>query len=173
MRPSLNATLVAGLFHAAASPGITQSAEAIARRGISVPSRPSGCRRPALGTPAPSKGKVRGNYPFRAGPLTLSVNPAMPSYLVESYHPQGRSAALPEAAARARRAAQGLRAEGKQVRYLRSALLPGDELCLHLFEADSATLVSQASERAGISPERVVETVLGPDSPRQQSKEGP
>lgn len=97
----------------------------------------------------------------------------MPSYLVESYHPQGRSAALPEAAARARRAAHGLRAEGKQVRYLRSALLPGDELCLHLFEADSATLVSQASERAGISPERVVETVLGPDFPRQQSKEGP
>jgi hypothetical protein len=96
----------------------------------------------------------------------------MPSYLVESYHPQGRSGELPEAAARARRAAQGLWAEGKRVRYLRSALLPGDELCLHLFEADSATLVSEASERAGISPERVVETVLGPDSPRRQPKEG-
>jgi hypothetical protein len=96
----------------------------------------------------------------------------MPSYLVESYHPRGRSAALPEEAARARSAAQDLWAEGKRIRYLRSALLPGDELCLHLFEADSAGLVSQASERAGISPERVVETVLGPDSPGQQRKEG-
>jgi hypothetical protein len=97
----------------------------------------------------------------------------MPSYLVESYHPQERSAALPEEAARARRAAQGLWAEGKRIRYVRSALLPGDELCLHLFEADSASLVSQASERAGISPERVVETVLGPDIPAPLSKEGP
>jgi hypothetical protein len=97
----------------------------------------------------------------------------MPSYLVESYHPQGRSAALPEAAARARRAAQSLWAEGKRIRYVRSALLPGDELCLHLFEADSATLVSQASERAGISPERVVETVLGPDSSANNQRRGP
>jgi hypothetical protein len=97
----------------------------------------------------------------------------MPSYLVESYHPRGRPAALPEEAARARSAAQGLWAEGKRIRYVRSVLLPGDELCLHLFEADSTSLVSQASERAGISPERVVETVLGPDSPGQQSKEGP
>jgi hypothetical protein len=102
----------------------------------------------------------------------LSVDRAMPSYLVESYHPRGHPAALPAEAARARSAAQGLWAEGKRIRYLRSALLPGDELCLHLFEADSAGLVSQASERAGISPERVVETVLGPDSHSQQSKEG-
>ena len=97
----------------------------------------------------------------------------MPSYLVESYHPRGRSAALPEVATRARSAAHGLWAEGKRIRYVRSALLPSDELCLHLFQADSASLVSQASERAGIAPERVVETVLGPDSPRHQSKEGP
>ena len=97
----------------------------------------------------------------------------MPSYLVESYHPLARSEELLEAAARARRAAQGLLAEGKRVRYLRSALLVGDELCLHLFEADSASLVSEASERAGLSAERVVETVLGPDSRHRQSKEGP
>jgi hypothetical protein len=96
----------------------------------------------------------------------------MPGYLVESYLPRGRSDELPEAAARVRRAARALSAEGKRVRYLRSALLPADELCLHLFDADSAGLVSEASERAGITAERVVETVLAPDPGYRQPKEG-
>ena len=83
----------------------------------------------------------------------------MPSYLVECYVPNSRSRELPETAARAREAAQILTAEGAQVRYLRSTFVPSDELCLHLFEADSADRVSEASKRAGIEPERVVEAV--------------
>ena len=83
----------------------------------------------------------------------------MPSYLVECYVPNSRSRELPETAARAREAAKSLTAEGAQVRYLRSTFLPSDELCLHLFEADSADWVSEASKRAGIEPERVVEAV--------------
>jgi hypothetical protein len=97
----------------------------------------------------------------------------MPSYLVESYLPHGRAAELEAAAARARGAARALSAQGRPVRYLRSALLPGDELCLHLFEADSAALVSEASELAGITAERVVQAVLDPGSRDQQSKEAP
>jgi hypothetical protein len=95
----------------------------------------------------------------------------MPSYLVESYLPHGRSDELPAAAARARGAARALSDEGKRVRYVRSALLPGDELCLHLFEADSPALVSEVSELAGITAERVVEAVLEPASRDRRSKE--
>jgi hypothetical protein len=95
----------------------------------------------------------------------------MPSYLVESYLPHGRSEELEAAAARARSAARALSADGRRVRYLRSALLPGDELCLHLFEADSAAVVGEASELAGIAAERVVEAVLEPALRDRQSKE--
>jgi hypothetical protein len=95
----------------------------------------------------------------------------MPSYLVESYLAAGGSEELEAAAARAHEAARVLSARGRRVRYLRSALLPGDELCLHLFEADSAALVSELSELAGITAERVVEAVLDPASRDRQSKE--
>jgi hypothetical protein len=84
----------------------------------------------------------------------------MPSYLVESYVPHFRSGELPEAASRAREAAQALTAEGAQVRYLRSTFLPSDELCLHLFEADSADWAGEASRRAGIEPDRIIEAVI-------------
>ena len=83
----------------------------------------------------------------------------MPSYLVECYVPNLRSRELPEMVARVRAAAQILTAEGAQVRYLRSTFVPSDELCLHHFEAGSADWVSEASKRAGIEPERVVEAV--------------
>jgi hypothetical protein len=97
----------------------------------------------------------------------------MPSYLVESYLPRGGAEELEAAAVRASGAARALSLQGRRVRYLRSALLPGDELCLHLFEADSAALVSAASELAGITAERVVEAVLDPASRDRQSKEEP
>ena len=97
----------------------------------------------------------------------------MPSYLVESYLPRGGAEELEAAAARASDAARALSLQGRRVRYLRSALLPGDELCLHLFEADSAALATAASELAGITAERVVEAVLDPASHDRQSKEEP
>ena len=83
----------------------------------------------------------------------------MPSYLVESYLPHFCAGALPDTAARAREAALALTAEGVRVRYLRSTFVPSDELCLHLFEADSADRVGEAIRRADIEPERVVEAV--------------
>jgi hypothetical protein len=83
----------------------------------------------------------------------------MPSYLVECYMPRSRSRGLPDTAARAREAAQALSAGGAQIRYVRSTFVPSDELCLHLFEADSADQVSEASRRAGIEPDRIVEAM--------------
>jgi len=101
----------------------------------------------------------------------------MPSYLVECYLPHSRSCELPDAAARAREAAQALTAEGARIRYVRTTFVPSDELCLHVFEADSAEQVSEAIRRAGIEPERVVEAVtvacndaVGGASPWQHGK---
>jgi hypothetical protein len=83
----------------------------------------------------------------------------MPNYLIESYLPRTRSRELHAAVDRLRRATETLTAEGTRVRHLRSAFVPDDELCLHLLEADSAAMVSEASRRAAIEPARVVQTV--------------
>ena len=49
--------------------------------------------------------------------------------------------------------------DGHSVRYLRSILIPGDETCLHLVEADSVEQVAEAFERAGMDADRIVEAV--------------
>jgi hypothetical protein len=78
------------------------------------------------------------------------------SFLVETYAPT--STVLAEAEVRARRAAELARAE-TPVRYIRSIFVPDDEMCLHMFEAPSAEALREASDRAGLSPERIVEAV--------------
>jgi Nickel responsive protein SCO4226-like len=72
----------------------------------------------------------------------------MPEYLVELY-----STASPQAAALARLGESGA------VRYLRSILIPGDQTCLHLVEADSAREVAEAFDRAGLEADRIVEAI--------------
>ncbi len=83
----------------------------------------------------------------------------MPSYLIECYLPRSRRDELPAATARVRRAAEAVAAEGAEIRYVGSTFLPGDELCLHLVEAESAEHVGRVSGRARIAFERVVEAV--------------
>ena len=83
----------------------------------------------------------------------------MPSYLIEGYQPRSRSAELTESVARLRRTADELTAEGVPVRHLRSSFLPADELVLHVLEAESAEAAGDATKRAGIAPERIVEAV--------------
>lgn len=81
----------------------------------------------------------------------------MPEYVVELY-----TAADPDSAALAQLG------EGTAVRYLRSILIPGDETCLHLVEADSAEHVAEAFEQAGLAADRIVEAV-GLDNQRRKS----
>lgn len=81
----------------------------------------------------------------------------MTSFLVETYAPS--AIALADAEARARLAAVELARSGTPVHYIRSIFVPGDEMCLYLFEAPSAEAVREASERAGLSPGRIVEAV--------------
>jgi hypothetical protein len=72
----------------------------------------------------------------------------MPEYLVELYTVAGPDPAV-----------LGRLGDGTAVRYLRSILIPGDETCLHLVEADSAELVAEAFEQAGLAADRIVEAV--------------
>jgi hypothetical protein len=72
----------------------------------------------------------------------------MPEYLVELY-----TVTDPDSTLLARLG------DGTAVRYLRSILIPGDETCLHLVEADSPERVAEAFERAGLEADRIVEAV--------------
>ena len=72
----------------------------------------------------------------------------MPEYLVELYTVAGPDSA-----------ALGRLGDGTAVRYLRSILIPGDETCLHLVEAESAEKVAEAFEQAGLAADRIVEAV--------------
>ena len=58
-----------------------------------------------------------------------------------------------------------LRAEGTDVRYIGSTIVPDDEACFCQFEGASEADVAEANERAGVPFARIVAaiTVPGPD----------
>jgi hypothetical protein len=76
-------------------------------------------------------------------------------YLVEAY--ASRVSETADLEGRARDAAIMLAASGTAIRHLTSIRVPEDEVCFHLFEADSIESVRIASERADIVPQRIVE----------------
>jgi len=79
----------------------------------------------------------------------------MPNYLLELYLPHN-GALDPEALAMgARRAAE----QDRGVRYVRSFVLPEEELCFHVFDAATPALVAEAASRLGMPFERVVEVL--------------
>ena len=77
------------------------------------------------------------------------------AYLVEHYRPELTVDGLRQWAARVREAAAELEREGREVRYLRSAIVPADESLLCLFEAADEDLVREAYARAGLPFERL------------------
>lgn len=83
----------------------------------------------------------------------------MPNYLIDADLPRSRAGELSKLIVRLRAAAEELTAEGTRVRYVRSSFLPNDELFLHLIEAESAEAAGEATRRAGMAPERIVEAV--------------
>lgn len=84
----------------------------------------------------------------------------MAKYLAELYVPRAGSDGLRDATRRARAAAKEMTDQGTAVRYLRSIFVPEDETYFLLYEADSASAVAEASARAGIEVERIVDAVL-------------
>ncbi len=72
----------------------------------------------------------------------------MPRYLAELYLSRKGSGSLQEVAVKARPAADAMTREGTPIRYLRAIFLGDEEVCFHLYEADSPELVRrQAVER--------------------------
>jgi hypothetical protein len=78
-------------------------------------------------------------------------------YLVESYLPAHGDGELERVAARSRAAADELAREGASLRYIEAILVPEDEMCLLVYEAESPELALEASARAGIAGGRVLE----------------
>ena len=82
----------------------------------------------------------------------------MKTYLVECFLPRTRANELADVAARlSSRQSRGGEA-ARPARYLRSTYVPEDEICFHLFEADSVEAVREASQGASLVFDRIVET---------------
>lgn len=80
----------------------------------------------------------------------------MPVYMVERDLPGIQVEQLAAAQKRAIEAGKELTAQGKQVRYIRSTFVPGENKCMCLFEAPNPENVREANERAQIPFTRIV-----------------
>ena len=88
-----------------------------------------------------------------AGPYGLAVSPRR-TFLVEAYAPSSSDVGgLSEQAQLAALTADGV----GPIHHLRSILVPEDEICLHLFEAESAESVARAIGDANLRAQRIVE----------------
>jgi hypothetical protein len=76
----------------------------------------------------------------------------MPSYLVETYVPDSRTAQT-----RVREQAERAALLGWRVRHVRTTFLPADEVALHLFEAPSLAALTRAGRLAALHYDRIVE----------------
>jgi hypothetical protein len=75
---------------------------------------------------------------------------ALRTFLVEAYAPASSEC---DVLAHQMDAAAG----GRSMRRLRSILVPEDEICFHLFEADSADSLAAAVASAEVRAQRIVE----------------
>ena len=80
----------------------------------------------------------------------------MPVYLVERSLPGISMEELAAAQKRAIQVGKELTAEGRNVRYIRSTFVPGENRCMCLFEAPNTEDVREANERAQIPFTRIV-----------------
>jgi hypothetical protein len=84
----------------------------------------------------------------------------MPStFLIETYLAGGAPAALETLVAQARSAAEAACQAGIPVRHVRSFLAPDDEMCFHVFEAESAAEAGRAAELGELDHDRITEVI--------------
>ena len=81
----------------------------------------------------------------------------MKTYLVECYLPRTRSSEIADVASRLTASGAGGSA-AETARYLRSTYVPDDEICFHVFEAESIVAVREASLRVALVFDRIVES---------------
>jgi hypothetical protein len=82
------------------------------------------------------------------------------TYLVERYLPRLQPADVTALATRLAAATAEMRAEGRDVRWLRSLAIPEEETCLCSFSAHTSTDVEEANSRAGAAYERIVPALV-------------
>lgn len=80
-------------------------------------------------------------------------------FVAECYAPASGADDSAAGSVRVGAACADLRAAGAEVVYLGALIVPDDELAFHVFVAPDAGDVQQASRRAGLQVERVVESV--------------
>jgi hypothetical protein len=80
-------------------------------------------------------------------------------YLVELFVPRTEALVVLAGVRRVRLAAEELTRAGTAVRYLRSILVPEDEICFLLFEAACAQDVRDAARSADLPFERISDAV--------------
>jgi len=80
----------------------------------------------------------------------------MAVFLVERDLPGVTMEELAAAQKKAIQMGKELTAQGRQVRYIRSTFVPGENKCMCLFEASNAEHVREANERAEIPFTRIV-----------------
>jgi len=80
----------------------------------------------------------------------------VPIYMVERDLPGVTVEDLAAAQKRVIEMGKELTAQGKQVRYIRSTFVPGENKCMCLFEAPNPENVKEANERANIPFTRIV-----------------
>lgn len=82
----------------------------------------------------------------------------MATFLIETYLSRTRPGDLEAARSSLRAVARNARPDEQPVRYIRSFFVPEDEMAFHVVEAPSVEATFELSRRAGLSPERIVET---------------
>ena len=80
----------------------------------------------------------------------------MPTFIAETFMPGARS----EEVAGVSERLSGLD-DAAPVRYVRTTFVPGDEVCFHVFEADTADDVKRLADGLGIVLDRVAEAREG------------
>ena len=80
----------------------------------------------------------------------------MPNFVVERYRSSSDPDSLRAVADRLTAGARHTDPDGTPVRYVSTIFLPGDETCLHVFEADSEADVLAVTRQAGIEVDRIV-----------------
>lgn len=83
----------------------------------------------------------------------------MPVYMVDRELPGIQMEQLAAAQKAAIDLSQKMSAQGKKVRYIRSAFVPGEAHCMCFFEAANPDVVKELNEKAKIPFKRIVEAM--------------
>lgn len=86
-------------------------------------------------------------------------------FLIEVYVPRSSASPAGPRSAAISGATEQLAQEGRDVRFVRSVLIPEEETCFYFFQAQTRRAVCEAATRAGLRFERVLRAVSEWEAP--------